>query len=633
VDDTVDPVAASAATAGSVAARPETVVRKKGEPEPESNGSARDKADKSPSDKADKEASAASPTPSVSDLAPSESAPGSASATPPPASAARLSASRTTSPKWPSPAGEKADSGKAGSEKSGSDKADAGKAGPDNPGSDKANSDKANSDKANSDKANSDKANSDKANSDKAGSGKGDKSPSVTSAAQQDTIVAASPGRATVADKPSDARPAWSGTLSGQASKTTRPDPSPSGTTAASARGSDRPDPAASNAASLAVAALTDSSGSGSGQAPTGYSDYAPTSYSSKDSSSRDSVWSTPSSAAAASSTDSPGPSSGGSATGFTSARSATAGYPPSAEEAAKPSGAGFSPTSSSPTGSPSSSAGARPSSIWTSQDRQDPGLGRPAYSPSGGYGDPARGAAGAVAAAGGAAGVGAAAGAAGAAGPYFADTAQMPGRVVASKAPSADTKPSWSDDLVSKLRSPFGTATKKRKPEQSALPGAAIMGGAAALAVNTKPTSKRSPAPAAPVAQSSRQDGGDVRRDAQLVLSRIEPWSVMKFSFIVALAGWVVLFVAVAALYYALRAFGVFHYLEQTVTTVTSSKGHSGSNAQRWFSASNVLGYTMLAGAINVILFTALATVGSVIYNLVTHLSGGVEVTLREAD
>jgi hypothetical protein len=121
--------------------------------------------------------------------------------------------------------------------------------------------------------------------------------------------------------------------------------------------------------------------------------------------------------------------------------------------------------------------------------------------------------------------------------------------------------------------------------------------------------------------------------RRAQLVLARIEPWSVMKFSFMVALVGWVVMFVAVAALYYMLSKLGVFHSIEQTVGQVTSSKGHAGANAASWFSASRVLGYTMLAGAVNVVLITAIATVGAVIYNLVTHLAGGIEVTLKETD
>ncbi len=121
--------------------------------------------------------------------------------------------------------------------------------------------------------------------------------------------------------------------------------------------------------------------------------------------------------------------------------------------------------------------------------------------------------------------------------------------------------------------------------------------------------------------------------RRAQLVLSRIEPWSVMKFSFMISLIGWVILFVAVAVLYYVLDKLGVFHAIETTVSDVTSTKTTSGTNAGAWFSASRILGYTMLIGAVNVILITALATVGAVIYNLVTHLAGGIEVTLEETD
>jgi hypothetical protein len=68
-------------------------------------------------------------------------------------------------------------------------------------------------------------------------------------------------------------------------------------------------------------------------------------------------------------------------------------------------------------------------------------------------------------------------------------------------------------------------------------------------------------------------------------------------------------------------------------VSSVTSGKDSSGVKASNWFSASRVLGYTMLIGAVNVILITALATIGSVVYNLVTHVAGGIEVTLKETD
>ena len=137
------------------------------------------------------------------------------------------------------------------------------------------------------------------------------------------------------------------------------------------------------------------------------------------------------------------------------------------------------------------------------------------------------------------------------------------------------------------------------------------------------------------PKAQAARQaqNGTLPTRRAHLAVTRVEPWSVMKFSFMISLVGWVVLFVAVAALYFVLSRLGVFQSIEKSVADVTSTKGSAGVRASNWFSASRVLGYTMLIGAVNVILITALATLGSVIYNLVTHVAGGIEVTLRDTD
>jgi len=128
-------------------------------------------------------------------------------------------------------------------------------------------------------------------------------------------------------------------------------------------------------------------------------------------------------------------------------------------------------------------------------------------------------------------------------------------------------------------------------------------------------------------------QPGTQPTRSAQLSLQRIEPMSVMKFSFLLSLVGWVILFVAVAVIYFTLSKLGVFTKIEQTIGLVTYNKNHPGSNASSWFSAARVLEYTALVCTINAILFTALATVGAALYNLVTSLTGGVEVTLRESD
>jgi Transmembrane domain of unknown function (DUF3566) len=135
------------------------------------------------------------------------------------------------------------------------------------------------------------------------------------------------------------------------------------------------------------------------------------------------------------------------------------------------------------------------------------------------------------------------------------------------------------------------------------------------------------------PKAKAGAGAGGGRGRRADLVVARLEPWSVMKFSFLISLVAWVMLFVAVAVLYFALSSLGVFESVQKTLTSVTSSSGSAGVSMSKWFSASRILGYTMLIGAVNIVLITALSTVGAMVYNLVTHMGGGIEVTLRETD
>ena len=121
--------------------------------------------------------------------------------------------------------------------------------------------------------------------------------------------------------------------------------------------------------------------------------------------------------------------------------------------------------------------------------------------------------------------------------------------------------------------------------------------------------------------------------RQAHLMVSRFEPWSVMKFSFMISLACFVILFVAVTLLYGTLAGLGVFDSIQKALSNVTSGQGTNGVNVSHWFSASTILSYTALLGVLNVFLITAFATVGSVVYNLTAHLVGGVEVTLRETE
>ncbi|WP_354670825.1 DUF3566 domain-containing protein [Actinomadura sp. DC4] len=166
--------------------------------------------------------------------------------------------------------------------------------------------------------------------------------------------------------------------------------------------------------------------------------------------------------------------------------------------------------------------------------------------------------------------------------------------------------------------------------------PSYAPSGAAAAPSAPPRPASTpRAAIEAASRALRKPEPGRKPARKAHLQVARFEPWSVMKFSFIMALVCFLVLFVAVAVLYVILSWLGVFDALSNTIHDLTSNdQGTTGGlNPASWFSAARILGYTALIGTLNVLLITALATVWSVIYNMAADLVGGVEVTLKEAD
>lgn len=131
-----------------------------------------------------------------------------------------------------------------------------------------------------------------------------------------------------------------------------------------------------------------------------------------------------------------------------------------------------------------------------------------------------------------------------------------------------------------------------------------------------TRPISVTSPA--------ARKGG----RRARLTLKRIDPWSTLKFSFVYSLAGLIVLLVAVIALYAIVDAMGV---IESISTFLHDVEGKSSGGVIEWLSFGRVLSVTLVIGLINVILFTAFATLTAFIYNVCTDLVGGVEVTLAE--
>ncbi|SDP26379.1 Transmembrane protein of unknown function [Klenkia soli] len=131
---------------------------------------------------------------------------------------------------------------------------------------------------------------------------------------------------------------------------------------------------------------------------------------------------------------------------------------------------------------------------------------------------------------------------------------------------------------------------------------------------------------------------GGKVRgsgsrgpRRARLQLRHIDTWSALKISLVLAIALFFVWMVAVGVLYGVLNGLGVFSTLNDLIGQLGSTSGDSGPSDV--ITPGIVFGGAAVIGAVNIVLFTALCTVGTFIYNLCSDLVGGLEVTLSERD
>jgi hypothetical protein len=95
----------------------------------------------------------------------------------------------------------------------------------------------------------------------------------------------------------------------------------------------------------------------------------------------------------------------------------------------------------------------------------------------------------------------------------------------------------------------------------------------------------------------------------------------------VLAVALFFIWLLTVAALYGMLEATGAIGKINDAVTTI------NGPGSTPPVRPSLVFVGAMLIGAVNIVLFIALSTIGSVVYNLCADLIGGIEVTLSDRE
>lgn len=136
-------------------------------------------------------------------------------------------------------------------------------------------------------------------------------------------------------------------------------------------------------------------------------------------------------------------------------------------------------------------------------------------------------------------------------------------------------------------------------------------------------------PAGQRPPARAPRR--GAPRR-VRLTAQRIDPWSVLKISFLVSVALGIASVVMVAVLWTVLSGMNVFSTVNEFLAQVTSGEtGGPSINLEDYLGFTRVTALAAVLGVLNVFLLTALATLTAFLYNICAALVGGAQLTLSD--
>ncbi|HEY8620594.1 MAG TPA: DUF3566 domain-containing protein [Dermatophilaceae bacterium] len=119
--------------------------------------------------------------------------------------------------------------------------------------------------------------------------------------------------------------------------------------------------------------------------------------------------------------------------------------------------------------------------------------------------------------------------------------------------------------------------------------------------------------------------------RRVKLSVSRVDPWSVMKMSFLLSVAVGIAGVVMVAALWMILSGMGVFADINRTVEEVLNTSNGSTFDLMDYIGLGRVVSLSIVIGVIDVILLTAISTLGAFLYNVCSSLVGGLQLTLTD--
>ncbi|MGV9181918.1 DUF3566 domain-containing protein [Arcanobacterium canis] len=116
--------------------------------------------------------------------------------------------------------------------------------------------------------------------------------------------------------------------------------------------------------------------------------------------------------------------------------------------------------------------------------------------------------------------------------------------------------------------------------------------------------------------------------RRVKMTVTKVDPWSALKLSFLLSVALGIMIVVAATVLWLVLDAMHVWSQLTELINTLGEPRL---MELAQYMEFGRFIPFAVVVAVIEIVLFTALGAVIALIYNLVASLVGGLTLTVSD--
>ncbi|MBM9432187.1 DUF3566 domain-containing protein [Flaviflexus equikiangi] len=112
------------------------------------------------------------------------------------------------------------------------------------------------------------------------------------------------------------------------------------------------------------------------------------------------------------------------------------------------------------------------------------------------------------------------------------------------------------------------------------------------------------------------------------MTISRIDPWSALKVSFLLAVGIGVMIVISTVVVWNVLDAMNVFASIRDLLETLGSAPL---LELMQYLEFGRVVSFSIIVAVIDIVLLTFLGAIIAVLYNLIAMLVGGTHITITD--